>query len=348
MISINMISSAVKVKGQGVGSAYIEQVRLVNEGLGSGYKVYENKPVLADIMHYHTIDLKHFFIAPFARIKGVNVGYVHFLPETIEGSIDLPSSVKKIFYKYIIAFYKSMDYLVAVNPYFIKRLSEYGIDSKRIAYIPNFVSGNFFRRMIDGEKKVLRKKYGIGERDFVVLGVGQVQTRKGVVDFINAAEQLKDVKFLWAGGFSFGRITSGYKTLKGVVDSPPPNVKFMGIVEREHMNEIYNIADVLLLPSYSELFPMAILEAFACGIPVLLRDLDIYPDVFFDYYIKGNTSSDFAAAIERLKNDREYYGFCKAQAYKGHEYYCEENILSMWREFYGKVSKKINLAEDFL
>ncbi len=335
-----MLSSADKVKGQGVGTAYIEQVGLVNNGLSNIYDIYVNKFKFADIMHYHTIDIKHYLMVPFAKLKGVNVGYVHFLPETVDGSLELPDFAKKAFYWYIISFYKSMDNLVTVNPYFVKRLESYGINKKRITYIPNFVSEKHFYPMDKEKKKDLRNKYDLGEDDFVVLGVGQVQTRKGVMDFIKTAETMKDVKFLWAGGFSFGRITSGYKDLKKVVEDPPPNVKFLGILEREQMNEVYNISSVLFLPSYNELFPMTILEAFNCRLPILLRDLDIYPEVFFDFYIKGSANDEFIGQLNRLKTDSNYYSLCQEQSWKGHQYYSEENVLSMWKDFYNKISRR--------
>ena len=40
--TINMMSSATKVKGQGVGSAYIEQVNLVKNGLSDKFEITEN------------------------------------------------------------------------------------------------------------------------------------------------------------------------------------------------------------------------------------------------------------------------------------------------------------------
>lgn len=55
---------------------------------------------------------------------------------------------------------------------------------------------------------------GIAQQRFVVVGSGQIQERKGVFDFIQLAEQNPDVQFIWAGGFSFGRITDGYAALK--------------------------------------------------------------------------------------------------------------------------------------
>jgi UDP-N-acetylglucosamine--N-acetylmuramyl-(pentapeptide) pyrophosphoryl-undecaprenol N-acetylglucosamine transferase len=139
-----------------------------------------------------------------------------------------------------------MDYLVTVNPYFIKKLEGYGIKEEKMLYIPNFVYSNTFYPMDIEKRNNLRESYGIKKDDFVVLSVGQVQTRKGIMDFINVAESLKEVKFLWAGGFSFGKITSGYKELKQIIDNPSGNVKFLDIVPRDKINEIYNLTKILI------------------------------------------------------------------------------------------------------
>ena len=56
MITINMLSRADSVKGQGVLSAYQEQVKLVKEELADEFLCYENKNAFCDIMHYHTIN----------------------------------------------------------------------------------------------------------------------------------------------------------------------------------------------------------------------------------------------------------------------------------------------------
>jgi 1,2-diacylglycerol-3-alpha-glucose alpha-1,2-galactosyltransferase len=340
MKSINMLSTADKVKGQGVGSAYIEQVNLVKSGLGSNYEVFVNKLKIADIMHYHSIDTKFYLLLHLAKLKSVNVGYVHFIPETVDSSIKLPKIIKKLLFWYIVSFYKNMDHLVTVNPYFVRKLEELGIKREKVTYIPNFVSDKTFFEKEQYEKDRIRKQYGIDRNAFVVLGAGQVQTRKGVMDFIEVAQSLKDVQFIWAGGFSFGRITLGYKELKPVVEKPPQNVKFLGILDREKMNDVFNISDLLFMPSYQELFPMTILEAFNCKVPILLRDLDIYPDIFFDYYLKGETNQEFVNEIFRLKSDPEYYCKSKGQSWKGHQFYCKENVLLKWKEFYNKLIEK--------
>ena len=55
-IVINMISSADMVAGQGVGSAYEEQVQLVKEGASDIFDVRVNEHCKSDINHFHTID----------------------------------------------------------------------------------------------------------------------------------------------------------------------------------------------------------------------------------------------------------------------------------------------------
>ena len=139
-----MMSSATSVKGQGVGSAYIEQVGLVSSELSDKFEVTINKRIKADITHYHTINFGYYLSMKSLTSRGKSVGYVHMLPETVETSVNLPRFMKQIFYKYMISFYKRMDYLVTVNPYFIGRLAHYGVDKSKVTYIPNFVSSEVF------------------------------------------------------------------------------------------------------------------------------------------------------------------------------------------------------------
>ena len=150
-----MMSSATKVKGQGVGSAYIEQVNLVREGLSDKFEITENARKKADITHYHTINLGYYLGRKSRTKNGKSVGYVHMLPETVETSLNLPKFAKKIFYSYMIKFYDSMDYLVTVNPYFIGRLEHYGVNRDKVTYIPNYVSSEVFHPLPYEEKMAL-------------------------------------------------------------------------------------------------------------------------------------------------------------------------------------------------
>lgn len=335
-----MMSSAEKVKGQGVASAYRELVNLLNDHDKNTYHLTINQNVSADVTHYHTVDFPFYLSTFVGKKRGTKVGYVHFLPETLEDSLKLPPGIKPIFNRYLISFYKRMDWLVVVNPSFIPKLEEHGINKEKIRYIPNFVSKKMFYPVGQEEKRAKRHKYGIAENAFVVIGAGQVQHRKGVLDFIEVAKRLPDIQFIWAGGFSFGKITAGYKELKKIYDNPPKNVIFSGIIDRSTMNDYYNLSDMLFLPSYNELFPMTILEAMSSGLPILIRDLELYTAILDGFYIKGDTTEAFAAAIQRLKNERDFYEEAKANAAKGAASYSEERLWEIWKDFYHEISRK--------
>lgn len=337
--TINMVSQATSVKGQGVGSAYMEQVKLVKEGLSDKFDIYENAHMAADITHYHTFNPSYFLLKPWRCRKGTSVCYVHTLPETMEKSIKLPKLAKKIFYAYIIKFYKIMEHLVVVNPYFIDALENYGVKRERVTYIPNFVSTEQFHPLSAEEKEKARERFGIPKDKFVVLCAGQLQVRKGAFDFLKCAELMPDVQFVWAGGFSFGHISDGYNELKKVTEAPPHNVKFLGIVERDDMNAVYNAADVMFLPSYDELFPMTVLEAMCVNMPVVLRELPIYENILFDFYQAEKDVDGFVKLLSKLKSDKAFYEKCSADSKKGNEFYKKEHILQMWDDFYCSVLK---------
>lgn len=338
--TINMLSGAEKVKGQGVLSAYEEQVNLVKDNLKNEYNISINEMKFSDIMHYHTINLEYYLTLPFTKITSCTVGYVHFLPETLDNSIKLPKIIKNIFYKYVIEFYKSMDYLVTVNPYFIDKLVAYGIDREKVTYIPNYVSDKNFFRMDKHEKHAIRKKYCIPSDKFVVLCVGQLQLRKGFFDFIEVAKRLPDFQFIWAGDFSFKKISDGYEKIKIVVENHPDNVRFLGIVPREQMNEIYNMSDVMFLPSYEELFPMTVLESANCKLPIVLRDIELYKGILDGYYLSGKNNEDFINLLVLLRNDETEYSKACQMSYSCAKQYSEESVSKLWRSYYNKIYKK--------
>ena len=272
---------------------------------------------------------------------GKSVGYVHMLPETVETSLKLPGPAKKIFYDYMIKFYDSMDYLVTVNPYFIGRLEHYGVDRSKVTYIPNYVSSEKFHPLPAEEKMRLRDKYGIPRDRFVVICAGQLQVRKGFFDFLEIAKRRPDMVFAWAGDFSFGAITDGYKEITKVKENPPENLKLLGMIPRDDMNEIYNLGDVMFLPSFEELFPMTILEAMCANVPILLRDLEIYNDILFDFYYRETSVEGFIEQLVKLRDDPEYYAAGVEASKRGNAFYSKEHVVKMWDDFYTKVYKSI-------
>lgn len=334
---INMLSKADSVDGQGVGSAYLEQVALVKDYAGDVFEVRINSHKKADIIHVHSVNPS--FYLRFKKKNGVRVMYCHFLPETLEGSIKLPKLFFNIFCKYVMSFYKKADYLVVVNPIFTEKLIKLGVKEDHIKYIPNFVSEKEFYQLDAATINKAKDFYNIPKDKFIVLGCGQIQTRKGVKDFIEVANNNPDLFFVWAGGFSFGQITDGYSELKKIVENPPKNVLFTGMIKREKMNEIYNMVDALFVPSYNELFPMTILEAASVGKPMVLRDLELYKPILWDKPLYAKDNETFGNLLTRLKEDKNFYNETLNKINYIKEYYSRQSIGKMWKDFYLSILK---------
>jgi 1,2-diacylglycerol-3-alpha-glucose alpha-1,2-galactosyltransferase len=328
-IKIRVFSKATTVPGQGVGAAYVEQLNLIQQS--KRLVVLQPNEPRPDLVHIHTINFRYWLAMLFIKIP--RVVYVHFLPSTLSSSIKLPRLFFGILKWYVKVFYKTASHLVVVNPIFIDPLMKMGIKKERIVFIPNYVDESKFATKVSNAS--IRKQWQF--KKFTVLGVGQVQHRKGVLDFIEVAKKLPAVDFVWAGGFSFKAMTAGYEELKKVMDNPPSNVRFLGIVPREKMNELYHGCDLFFLPSFDELMPMSVLEAAVCDKPILLRDLELYQPVFFKHYLSAHDVDGFVKMIKQLSENKEMYQQSLDHPRWLKNYYRKEAILKQWEDFYQEV-----------
>ena len=333
-LRINMLSSSEKVAGQGVSGAYRELVHLLQRDAKEELIVTENLPIEADITHFHTIDFPYYLSTFQKKRSGRKIGYVHFLPDTLEGSLKIPFFLKGIVKRYVFSFYNRMEHLVVVNPMFIEDLVAAGIPREKVTYIPNFVNKEKWHPLPKEEVLRLRENLGLDQHQFIVVGAGQVQKRKGIDDFIRLAEELPQVTFIWAGGFSFGGMTDGYEKYKKMMENPPKNLLFPGIVTPERMRELYSLADIFLLPSYNELFPMTILEAASCDAPIMLRDLDLYKVILEGNYHATADKDEMKQSILEYQKNPDSLKELKEKAKKISREYSEEHLLQIWLEFY--------------
>ena len=138
-------------------------------------------------------------------------------------------------------------------------------------------------------------------------------------------------------------MTDGYKELKAIMDNPPENVKFVGIIPRGEMNGIFNLSDLLFMPSFSELFPMSILEAVNSYKPVLLRDLDLYEEILFkdkDCYAIGRNVDEFDEQVKKLASEKKYYEHYSKGSRVISDFYSKEHVKNIWREYYPRIYNK--------
>lgn len=296
---INIVSETplFPEKMGGVHTAYSTNIKLLRDKKVS----FTLNSLSSDgITHIHTI-------GPFALYKlltGKNVVVSsHIIPETFIGSYKGGVIFQKIIKNYLRFFYNKADIVLALNATTKEDLSNLGITSK-IEIIPNPIDLTLFRK----EKKLReqgRKKYQIKPDEFVVLGAGNLTPRKGIIDFLTIAKKFTNTKFVWVGGSQLMELLSAKTKNQGdLFKNIPQNVLFTGFIPNDKMPYVYNAADVFLFPSYQEIHPLAVLEAAASGLPLVLRDLPEYKSNFKNAYIACKTNEEFENAISQLYKDK--------------------------------------------
>ena len=145
----------------------------------------------------------------------------------------------------------------------------YRAEARKIAIIPPGVNLEMFHPV---DRNDTRARLGIEEQN-VVLYVGRIEPLKGVDILLRAVPMLEcaqDLRVMVVGGSpgndaELERLKS--LTVKlGIADS----VTFTGSVPQHVLPDYYSAADVFVLPSHSESFGLAPLEAMACGTPVVV------------------------------------------------------------------------------
>lgn len=187
--------------------------------------------------------------------------------------------------------------VVAVSQALAGRLVELGIDSERISVLYNGVDPARFHPVPRGEA---RQALGFGEDERVVLYVGNIQPSKGCGELMQAFLQLRErvpgLKLVYVGAGPQVRSLTEQAAAAGAADA----VHFAGRLAHEKIVQWFGAADVFCLPSHAEGVPNVVLEAMACGTPVVATRVGGIPEVLPEHAGTMVPPKDPAALAEAL------------------------------------------------
>ncbi len=253
----------------------------------------------ADIVHCNMIGPGSLAVACHAqRTDTPLVLHAHVTGEdfadSFRGSTQLVGPLKS----YLRRFYSVADLVCCPSSYARDVLEPYSIDSP----IQPISNGVDIERLTGHDQLRSRYREQFDLTGPVVATVGNVFERKGLSTFCRLAQRTP-YDFAWFGPYEQGVLAS--KTVRKWTRDPPENVTFTGWVN--DIRGAYGAGDIFLFPTHEENQGIAVLEAMACGKPVVLRRLP----VFEEFYTHGvdclmcETFSEFREAIDRLAADPE-------------------------------------------
>jgi len=285
------------MKGQGVHTAFIDCVNMLKNV--DDIDVVVNDEGWGDLMHAHTYGPYYFWKG--RRYRGRRVYTVHVIPDSIKGSLPGAKLLMPIVRWYFRKVYSYADICIAISPNVEAAIKDLNAET-RVVRIFNPLPVDKFR-FTPERRAAGRKLLGLPDDAVVVLGVGQIQGRKGVETFLEVSQACPDLNFVWVGGRPFGLMTEGIIRINRLITEAGENVKFPGMFDLEEMPLIYNAADIFLFPSFQENSPLAPLEAAAAGLPVVYRELNEYNELYLAPYLKAKDTAEFTQLIKQLATD---------------------------------------------
>lgn len=149
-------------------------------------------------------------------------------------------------------------------------------DAARVHVVPEAASEAFTATRDPGEVERVRRRHGLGRP--YVLFVGSLKPHKNVPMLVEAVRRLRETGRIAHELVVVGRRDPKYRSWPALAQSSP-FVRELGVLDDRELKSLYQVADVLVLPSTREGFGLPVLEAMACGTPVLCSDTSSLPEV---------------------------------------------------------------------
>jgi N-acetyl-alpha-D-glucosaminyl L-malate synthase BshA len=207
---------------------------------------------------------------------------------------------------------------------------------KDIVPIHNFVDEReYYRR----ENISLKKAYGIEEHEKVIVHISNFRGVKRINDVIHTFAGIArkiPAKLLLIGNGP--ELTAACELVRQL--DIAEHVLFLG--KQDKVADLFSIADLKLLLSEKESFGLVLLEAMACGVPVIGSDIGGIPEVISDgetgYIVPlGDVerATDLAAAL--LKDKEKHTAFSLNAVRHVQSHFASEKIVSEYEDLYCRV-----------
>ena len=187
------------------------------------------------------------------------------------------------------------------------------------------------------DHNVYIKNVNYNERNRVIGYVGRFSEEKGIIQFIQATKEIVKSN----DGVQFLVIGDG-NLRPSIIRSVQANnlndiVALPGWISHEHLPDYLNQLKLLVIPSDTEGLPNIMLEAMACGTPVLATPVGAIPDVIIDgktgFIMEKNTPECIADNVNRALNSSDLDQIAENGRMFVKENFKVEKVIQKWEKF---------------
>ncbi len=198
---------------------------------------------------------------------------------------------------------------------------------RKATVIPNGVDLKFLRPV-----RKAKEKLGLEEFEKVYLCLGRLGYEKSIDDLIKAASYFlgdEDVLIIAGRGPAEKQLKELVKKLK-----LRGKVKFAGFVAEKEKPLYYSAADLFITASTTETYGMTVIEAMACGTPVVAADASAFPELIIEGYNGYLFSPHDPKSLARVIKYHKFPRAMRKNARKFAENYSHEKAGDLLEKVY--------------
>jgi len=251
--------------------------------LGSHYLGILNSLILFFTYHQKNIQIVHAHALTHFAVLSIFVGKIlgkkGLLKIATEEDISKLMESTSLVHKFLIPFSRFTNYYIAISENIKKEIIRMGVSETKIYSGFNGVDTALYQPVKLNKKKKIKKLLSIPNKKIVTF-VGRLALRKGVDILIRAwgkvIQRFPDAYLLIVGsGEEEKKLKKLAKELNLI-----NNVRFVG--EVDNVVDYLHVTDIFSFPSRLEGAPNAVLEALACGLPVVATKIGGIVDIIYD------------------------------------------------------------------
>ncbi len=189
----------------------------------------------------------------------------------------------------------------------------------------------------EDEKMKLREKKGFSKDDKILIYVAELNKNKNQEMIIRALKEIPGAKLLFAGRDNNNGACAKAAELYSVKD----RVYFLD--QRDDVDELLQMSDICAASSIREGLPVNIMEAMACGVPVVATDNRGHRSLVKNgedgFTVAVNDDKAMAEKINLLLNDKELFNRFSQKASENIKKFSKENVLIQMKQIYRLIQR---------
>ena len=209
------------------------------------------------------------------------------------------------------------DLVLAQSTHSKNQLIKWGVKETKIA---------LYRYWVDPEK--FNNKLSKLSSKFKVIFVSRLIPKKGTRIVVKLAQKIPNIEFIIIGSGPEAEYISRQKL---------PNINFLGKINNKDLINYYSTANVFIQPAlYQEGFTRTIMEAVACGLPVIASNIGTIPEIVDNSVsiLVKPTVANFKSAIIKLSKDKKLFDQLKNNCSKYTKKYFSPNNINLITKHY--------------